>query len=62
MTPTDALIEKMARAIHAQTFYGPDFDSAEANLLWEYSSEVSRNNYRSIARAAYSAEHEEDGK
>lgn len=47
MTPTDALIEKMARAILAKVPFGYGMTEAEALVY---------------ARAAYSAEHEEDGK
>ncbi|MBS0175493.1 MAG: hypothetical protein JSR64_15740 [Nitrospira sp.] len=56
MTPTDALIEKMAKAIAAAAVLGKDplpFDQLEP---------VVQKVLREYARAAYSAEHEEDGK
>ena len=50
--PTDALIEKMARAIADVDLVG---DWEEANLRLQAL-------YLTYARAAYEAEHEEDGK
>lgn len=54
MTPTDALIEKMARAIALRNF--------GKKWSWEEMSPRLRREYTEDARAAYSAEHEEDGK
>ena len=59
MTPTDALIEKMARAIYAAS---PYVDEDHAVVPWAELGPVAYSNYRRKARAAYSAEHEEDGK
>jgi len=52
MTPKDALIEKMARAI-ASTFNSIEWSS---KTPWE------RRVWLEFARAAYEAEHEEEGK
>lgn len=58
MTPTDALIEKMARAA---------FDASEkyrdGRVPGKSGGFLNAHPYwQKIARAAYSAEHEEDGK
>ena len=56
MTPTDALIEKMARAI---------FDASDpqgSKYAWDDGRDDKREFFRRVARAAYEAEHEEDGK
>lgn len=55
MTPTDALIEKMAME--------RDFEAWAASCVGDSEEYVIRRvKSLRIARAAYSAEHEEDGK
>ena len=53
MTPTDALIEKMARAIaKSHGWQGWDRDTNDVAVIMRLA-------YLAIARAAYEAEHEE---
>lgn len=56
MTPKDALIEKMARAIYSAS---PYVDEDYTVIPWEELGNVAYDNYRRKARAAYEAEHEE---
>jgi len=60
MTPKDALIEKMARAI-AQ-YCGWSRIQAEEILALESTHPGLAEMFRGQARAAYEAEHEEEGK
>ena len=59
MTPTNALIEKMARAM-------VDCDEAQTSPKvgdgWDGAFTQRKKHWRRLARAAYEAEHEEDGK
>jgi len=54
MTPADALIEKMARAM----FEAPSFASLH-RTAWTKLPASLREEWRDYARAAYEAEHEE---
>ena len=56
MTPTDALIEKMARAIARadESWTDQDYENCKTWPQFEH--------FRGLARAAYEAEHEEEGK
>lgn len=56
MTPTDALIEKMARAMHRAEL-GLAGASDEA-IEWSWGRGF-QDRWRLLARAAYEAEHEE---
>jgi len=59
MTPTDALIEKMARAMYR---FDPVRTRINSVIPWEELDPFVQDWRKTIARAAYSAEHEEDGK
>lgn len=58
MTPTDALIEKMARAMFDRTDDLPD-SAAGHPWTWPGLDDETRSYWRDLARAAYEAEHEE---
>jgi hypothetical protein len=58
MTPKDALIEKMARAMWEAT--PPVIVGSDYVRPWDGLREAWREQYRIYARAAYEAEHEAD--
>lgn len=61
MTATDALIEKMARAMYEAN--GRHRGYPDYNLLaFDETVDPTQKAFRKMAHAAYEAEHEEDGK